>query len=1110
MAQNTVYQLDFDSNNSGYSLSLDDIAGETTDYFRRTDGSDIGADFSNVSGFYFAAQDIDGVGVTPIPSSTQTVTIPNINISGLDNLNFTIKIAEDDDGVNQDWDGADFFHVDYRIDGGAIQSLIWIEAETSGTNQLPRLDEDFDGIGEGIEVTDVFSEFSKAISGNGSTLELILTFKLDSGDEDIAIDDILVTSQNTAVNDSPSISNISQNPDSAVSSSDEVSISAVITDEDGLQSVVLDYDVAANDGSFDGSYDQSITMTNSSSTYMAIIPAQADGSNIYYQITATDLNSTPAVTSSAALSYQVRDPLPAPSLIITEVADPFDNANARFVEIYNNGSQPIDFDITPVYLARFANANTTSVDEQLIGVLGAGEYLVIAGSGTNYESAYGFSPDAISTGVSGNGDDTYALFSGSAGSGTLFDIYGAIGTDGTGEPWEYEDSRAVRNDLNVTPKTTWTASEWDIITANVNDMSPKRGEPDYVYAAGSWSPAAPEGLSTINDEIRVRDNVALTGDLEFRSLTVDENITFTVGANSITSSRNLFVNGTLDGQDGTLNFAGTLPQSTFGTGTLIIEDLIINNSGGVAFNNITNLEGILSLTNGELATNDLLTLKSFEGKAAVINEVVSGSISGNVTVEQFFPATTGRAFRFVSAPVNFDGSITANWQEGGSNAAGFGVQITGGDVAHGYDPSATNNPSLFRYDNGYTDPVSAWIPLSTANGDDLTSISPEAGDAYRLFIRGDRTTDLTSNTSAATATTLRATGTLVTGAYPATPIALAGPNLYSLIGNPYQSKVDVEQLLQNATNVVATEYYQWDSTTNNYVLYEFATPTTPMGSDISKNALPGQSFFVQSDATGNGSLQFQESYKTAGSDVATKNVDISNALTINLSTQEQIASGKANDIAIARFDEEFRTDFDPQDTQKFFGLSHSLAWEKNGAYYAVNRAAMPQDGDRFNLSVFVGTSGTYFFTVQSPEFEGLTTYFYDSLSDTYDLVTPGNPVVISKSIDLSNSSSTAGDRFQIVFRKSTLGMDDNFAFAKAISLFPNPSSDDAISISNLVAGKPVTFKIFNTLGQQVLTVEKTISGTIETINGLDNLANGLYLVNVYQNDLQTSIKLILN
>ena len=54
----------------------------------------------------------------------------------------------------------------------------------------------------------------------------------------------------------------------------------------------------------------------------------------------------------------------------------------------------------------------------------------------------------------------------------LHDIFGAVDVDGTGELWEYEDSRALRIADILIPNTTWTASEWEIASANYADCDP--------------------------------------------------------------------------------------------------------------------------------------------------------------------------------------------------------------------------------------------------------------------------------------------------------------------------------------------------------------------------------------------------------------------------------------------------------------------------------------------------------------------------------------------------------------------------------------------------------------------------------------------------------------
>lgn len=193
-AQTTLYQESFetDTNGTNYTTSIPEFSDGTGDFFLRTDGSDIGS-FYEVNGvdglFIFAAQDIDGEGAT-LPVSLSTIAI---DVSGLSSVDFAILLAEDDDGTNQDWDDADFVNITYSLDGGADQNLIWIRSEATGTNNTPKIDTDFDGVGDGAEITSTFTEYveSIALSGN-SNITFKIEMSLNSGDEDIAFDNIRV------------------------------------------------------------------------------------------------------------------------------------------------------------------------------------------------------------------------------------------------------------------------------------------------------------------------------------------------------------------------------------------------------------------------------------------------------------------------------------------------------------------------------------------------------------------------------------------------------------------------------------------------------------------------------------------------------------------------------------------------------------------------------------------------------------------------------------------------------------------------------------------------------------------------------------------------------
>lgn len=209
----TIFTESFETDGNGtrYTTSVPEFTDGSADFFTRTDGSDIASSYQVLNpdgGFYFAAQDIDGEGA----ASTQTLTFSGIDITGFTNLSFSALFAEDTAGDSaEDWDLSDNVIIQYQIDGGGFNNLLAFESVPDGDdfNAVPAQDTDFDGDGDGTELTDTFELFSSAIAGTGSTLDLQVTFTLDAGDEDIAIDNIQVTGDSPAT---PLISEIQPNP----------------------------------------------------------------------------------------------------------------------------------------------------------------------------------------------------------------------------------------------------------------------------------------------------------------------------------------------------------------------------------------------------------------------------------------------------------------------------------------------------------------------------------------------------------------------------------------------------------------------------------------------------------------------------------------------------------------------------------------------------------------------------------------------------------------------------------------------------------------------------------------------------------------------------------
>lgn len=141
----------------------------------------------------------------------------------------------------------------------------------------------------------------------------------------------------------PSISNVAINP-SAPGATDDITVTAKVTDLKGVQGVSLNYK-KTSDASF-----TTIAMTLSgSSTYTAIIPQQASGTTIAYFIEAinvSDLTSTnplnaPATTSAFTVG--------APAIVINEVFSRGIVGDEDWIELYNSSNVSVNISGYKIY-----------------------------------------------------------------------------------------------------------------------------------------------------------------------------------------------------------------------------------------------------------------------------------------------------------------------------------------------------------------------------------------------------------------------------------------------------------------------------------------------------------------------------------------------------------------------------------------------------------------------------------------------------------------------------------------------------------------------------------------------------------------------------------------
>ena len=181
--------------------------------------------------------------------------------------------------------------------------------------------------------------------------------------------------------------------------------------------------------------------------------------NDRYFITVRDLND---IVFNADRCEDVLTEFTSEKVFFSELADPNNNAGARFVELYNSDSQSLD--LNGWTIQRYTNANTeVSSTIDLSGmVIGSGGTLVISPNASEFEKVYGFPPDlgvGTNSPADSNGDDNLQLVDPF---GTIIDVFGVVGVDGSGTNHEFEDGRAFRNVQISSGNPNYTFSEWTI------------------------------------------------------------------------------------------------------------------------------------------------------------------------------------------------------------------------------------------------------------------------------------------------------------------------------------------------------------------------------------------------------------------------------------------------------------------------------------------------------------------------------------------------------------------------------------------------------------------------------------------------------------------------
>ncbi|MBU0729141.1 MAG: PEP-CTERM sorting domain-containing protein [Proteobacteria bacterium] len=178
----------------------------------------------------------------------------------------------------------------------------------------------------------------------------------------------------------------------------------------------------------------------------------------------------------------------ATNMIISGVFDgPLEGGTPKAIEFY------VLNDIADLSIYGFGSANngggTDGEEFTFSGSATAGDFLYVASEEPFFNTFFGFTPSFISGATNINGDDAIELFE----NGSVVDVFGDINVDGTGQPWEYLDGWAYRNNnTGGSNSTTFDISEWFFSGPNALDNESTNSSSSTPFPLGTYSMTSAE------------------------------------------------------------------------------------------------------------------------------------------------------------------------------------------------------------------------------------------------------------------------------------------------------------------------------------------------------------------------------------------------------------------------------------------------------------------------------------------------------------------------------------------------------------------------------------------------------------------------------------------
>ena len=502
--------------------------------------------------------------------------------------------------------------------------------------------------------------------------------------------------------------------------------------------------------------------------------------------------------------------------------------------------------------------------------------------------------------------------------------------------------------------------------------------------------------------------------------------------------------------------------------------------------------------------------------------------SGKLFVDQQGTVTTTYRYNYWTSPVKEIGKST------------FSVKEV---MKDGTTATAVGDFSFTPPDINF---ISYSGPYNTLNGDHTTSPITIANYWIYSFVNGLSSASWiqeleTGSFSPAEGYILKGPGAVQNYTFVGTPndgdiTSTISPGFSSLLGNPYPSSIDSEAFFTTNSGVVETLYF-WEHTgdSGNHNLGGYiggyglinasmGLPGTAPSYDTTGGRgegityhTPGryipvaQGFFVEASGSGgtitfnNEMRAYQREIEDGGSDSFFFKGSITKPLPIlkigfdytnneNVELHRQVGVSFKSGHSFNRdngFDSEA---FDVDVSDIYF------KFDGNRENFIIAGLQEITDEFEFPLTVKIGASGSYKFTVDSKKNINRTVYLTDKVTELkYDL---------SNLVDLTLTPGTYEDRFYISFSPKTLSVDDEILNQEVRVYFNDQSKEVKVLVKPSINVNNI--EIYNLLGQKVNKWSSFNQTNQEISLPINKLSSAVYIIKIYTDKGTVSKKIVIN